>query len=371
MVSFERRTSMPKVAWEDVRNVEGEMLDDMKVLSQRDPSGALGIARAQFEQVKFPVDIKNPENDGREIKQIIVAGMGGSALAALLVKSWLGNELLLPFEVIRTYNLPAYVGPNTLVIVSSYSGNTEEALSCLEEARERGAQIATIASGGKLETAATENSIALAVIPGHIQPRMAVIYNLRALVAMLVHFGMVNPNKFDEIATAANWLQDETAKWAKEVTVDKNTAKQLALMAVGKTPVFYAGSLMAPVAYKWKISWNENAKNVSFWSELPEFNHNEFIGWSSHPIEKPFAVFDLISHFEHPRILKRFEVSDRLLSGKRPKAHRVEFEGDTPIKQMLWASILADFTSIYVAILNGVDPTPVDLVEKLKHELAK
>lgn len=140
-------------------------------------------------------------------------------------------------------------------------------------------------------------------------------------------------------------------------------------MAVGKTPVFYAGTLMAPVAYKWKISWNENAKNVAFWNELPEFNHNEFIGWSSHPVEKPFAIFDLVSRFEHPRILKRFEVSDRLLSGRRPKAHTVELKGQTPLQQMLWADILADFTSIYVAILNGVNPTPVDLVEKLKVEL--
>ncbi len=127
---------------------------------------------------------------------------------------------------------------------------------------------------------------------------------------------------------------------------------------------------MAPIAYKWKISWNENAKNVSFWNEYPEFNHNEFLGWTSHPVEKPFAVFDLISNFEHPRILKRFEISDRLLSGQRPKAMTIELKGKSPIAQMLWGSILADFVSIYVAVLNGVDPTPVPLIEKLKKELA-
>jgi glucose/mannose-6-phosphate isomerase len=126
---------------------------------------------------------------------------------------------------------------------------------------------------------------------------------------------------------------------------------------------------MAPVAYKWKISWNENAKNVAFWNELPEFNHNEFMGWTSHPIEKPFAIFDLVSGLEHPQILKRFEVSDRLLSGQRPKSTVVNLAGDTVIAQMLWGSILADFVSIYVAILNGVDPTPVPLIEKLKKEL--
>jgi glucose/mannose-6-phosphate isomerase len=150
---------------------------------------------------------------------------------------------------------------------------------------------------------------------------------------------------------------------------DENYAKQLAYIAVGKTPVFYGGALTAPVAYKWKISWNENAKNVAFWNEYSEFNHNEFMGWTSHPIEKPFAVFDLISKLEHPQILKRFEISDRLLSGMRPKATVINLAGETAIQQLLWGCILADFVSIYVAILNGVDPTPVGIIEKLKHEL--
>ncbi len=345
------------------------MLDDINVLSQRDPAGALEVAATQFRQALFPAEIKNPEHDGRDILQVVVAGMGGSSLAALQVKTWLGDQLPIPFEVVRTYMLPAYVGPNTLVIASSHSGNTEETLSCLKDARARGAQIAIITSGGKLKVAADESSIAHVIIPADIQPRMTVIYGLRALTALLAHFNVIPHSHFEEIGTLGNWLMEETAKWKKDVTVDKNLAKQLALMAVGKTPVFYAGSLMAPVAYKWKISWNENAKNVAFWNELPEFNHNEFIGWSSHPVEKPFAVFDLISKFEHPRILKRFEVSDRLLSGRRPKAHTVELQGESPLQQMLWANVLADFTSIYVAILNGVNPTPVDLVEKLKVEL--
>lgn len=345
------------------------MLDDQNVLNQRDPSGALQVAAQQYVQTTFAVSVNNPENDGREITRVVVAGMGGSALAALLAKSWLKSELVVPFEVVRTYELPAYVDYNTLVIASSYSGNTEETRSCLEDARERGAQLAVIAAGGALIEAAQTESIAHVRLPGELQPRMAVIYNLRALAALLAHFNLTSLMAFNEIAETANWLGAETAQWTSDVTTDKNYAKQLALLAVGKTPVFYAGGLMAPVAYKWKISWNENAKNVSFWNEYPEFNHNEFIGWTSHPIEKPFAVFDLISNFEHPQILKRFEISDRLLSGQRPKATVVNLKGNTPLAQMLWGSILADFVSIYVAILNGVDPTPVPLIEKLKKEL--
>jgi len=200
---------------------------------------------------------------------------------------------------------------------------------------------------------------------------MAVIYSLRALFEVLNAFKLIDRTYIDELAATSAWLEKESALWTKDVPTKQNYAKQLALIAVGKTPVFYGGSLMAPLAYKWKISWNENAKNVAFWNYLPEFNHNEFLGWTSHPVEKPFAVFDLVSELENPRTLKRFSLSDKLLSGRRPKATVVPIEGDSLLKQMLWGSILADFVSIYVAILNGVDPTQVDLIEKFKKALEK
>jgi glucose/mannose-6-phosphate isomerase len=346
------------------------MLDDDKVLRQRDPAGALTVAAMQFEQARFSVHVESPENDGRTIDKVVVVGMGGSALAAAVAKSWLKDEMTIPFEIVRDYTLPAYVNYNTLVIASSYSGNTEETLSGLRQAREMNAQVAVIAAGGQLKDTADEYGIANVVLPSGLPQRMTLIYGLRALTALLAHFGVLNFDRFAEIADCADWLEEQTRQWTSDVTTDKNYAKQLALLSVGKTPVFYAGGLMAPVAYKWKISWNENAKNTAFWGEYPEFNHNEFIGWSSHPVDKPFAVFDLVSSFEHPRVLKRFEISDRLLSGKRPKAITVHINGDSAIKQLLWACILADFVSVYVAVLNGVDPTPVELIEKLKKELA-
>ena len=346
------------------------MLDDDNVLKQRDPHDALGVAATQFEQARFAVEVAHPEHDGREITRVVVVGMGGSALAALVAKTWLQKEIAIPFEVIRNYDLPAYVDYNTLVIASSYSGNTEETLAALNEARDRSAQVAVIAAGGKLLDVANDNSISSVVLPSGFPQRMALIFSLRAIIALMAHFGVVNYARFGEIADCADWLGEETLGWVSGVTTDKNYAKQLALLSVGKTPVIYAGPLMAPIAYKWKISWNENAKNTAFWNEYPEFNHNEFIGWTSHPIEKPFVVFDLKSDHENSHILKRMEISDRLLSGKRPKAIEVELKGKSSIAQMLYGCILADFVSIYVAILNGVDPVPVELIEKLKKELA-
>lgn len=345
------------------------MLDDINILGQHNSSKDLDLAELECEQVKFVPIIENGENDGRPISNIVVAGMGGSALSALLIKSWLKSELIIPLEIIKTYDLPASVGQNTLVIASSYSGNTEETVSCLKQARTRGAQIAIIASGGELLKQANDNQIASVVLPSGHQPRMVMISTLRATIAFLEHFGIIQKGKNDEIASKYDWLKSECAKWTSNVPTASNYAKQLALYAVGKTAVFFSGTFSFPVAYKWKTCFNETAKNLSFLCEFPEFNHNEILGWTSHPVEKPFAVFDVISNLEHPQILKRFEISDRLLSGKRPKSVVINLAGESAIEQMLWGSILADFVSIYLAVLNGIDPMSVELIERLKKEL--
>lgn len=345
------------------------MLDDSNVLRQRDPSGALAVAAQQFEQALFQPEVLRPEHDRRTIENIVITGMGGSTLAALLFKVLQKQQSTIPVEIVRGYSLPAYTNKHTLVIASSYSGNTEETVSALHQAADMGAQIGIVAAGGTLEAYAAEHDICHVLLPSGLQPRMTTIYGLIALYTICGHFGISGADGVEAIRSASGFLKSASTAWAKEVTIDKNYAKQLALLAVGKTPVFYGGELTAPLAYKWKISWNENAKNVAFWNEYPEFNHNEFMGWASHPVEKPFAVFDLVSNFEHPQVLKRFAVSDRLLSGRRPKANVVTLQGSSLLEQLLWGCILADFTSIYTAILNGVDPTPVDLIEKLKKEL--
>lgn len=347
------------------------MLDDAKLLKQRDKSGALDVAAKIYEQVAFDCALRDGDHDQREIKNIVVAGMGGSALAADLAKVLLADVISTPFEVVKGYNLPHYASANTLVVASSHSGNTEETVSCLEQAIERDCQIAVIATGGKIDKLASEHQIAAAIIPKDCQPRMATIYSLRALLEILANFGTISREIITKMQKTQGWLKNESKLWAKNVPTKQNYAKQLALIAVGKTPVFYGGSLMAPVAYKWKISWNENAKNVAFWNYLPEFNHNEFLGWTSHPVEKPFVIFDLLSDLEHPRTLKRFALSDRMLSGRRPKSNVVPITGKTLLEQMLWACILADFASIYVGILNNVDPTQVELIEKFKKEMVK
>lgn len=347
-----------------------DILDNANVINQKDPSGALMIAASQFKQTSFEAIVHSPEHDDRDITALVITGMGGSALAGLVLKVLLSTELAIPVEVIREYDLPAYINKNTLVIASSYSGNTEETLSALSQAEQKSAQIGIVAAGGKLIDRAVESSTAHVIMPTGVQPRMAMIYNLKGIFALLVNFGVVAPHWLTDLEALSGWLEDESAQWRPEVSTEQNYAKQLALETIGKSPVFYGSPLTAPLAYKWKISWNETAKNTAFWNEYPEFNHNEFMGWTSHPIEKPFVIFDIKSSFDKPRVLQRFELSDRLLSGQRPRAQEILLKGDTLLAQMVWGAILADFASIYTGILNGVDPTPVVLIEKLKQELA-
>lgn len=346
------------------------MLDDMNVLKQRDPSAVLETAANIANDAAWQPQLQRTDHDNRSLTSVIIAGMGGSALAADLLAVLLREQLHVPLVVTKGYQLPKFAGENTLVIASSQSGNTEETLACYDEAMSRGCQVATLTTGGALLERATNDNVLTAVIPAGGQPRMATIKHLKALLAILQQFGLIDETLTSDIEASHDWLTKQASAWRREVPVHDNYAKQLALETAGKTPVIYGGPLTAPIAYKWKISWNENAKNTAFWNQYPEFNHNEFIGWASHPVDKPFAVIDLVSSHEQDRIIERMKLSERLLSGKRPKTHTVELPGDTVVAQMLWGCVLADMASCYAAILNQVDPEPVELVERLKQELS-
>jgi glucose/mannose-6-phosphate isomerase len=342
------------------------MLDDLAVIHEQDKSGALQIAAHSPEQLRHVFGALHLEGD---IENVVYAAMGGSALAARISASW--PKYSVPFEIVTDYHLPAYVGKKTLVIAASYSGNTEETISAFHEARSAGAQLVVIASGGALIDLAAEHSVQHIVLPTASQPRFAALYCFKALIDVLESAGLVHAEDMQsELEAAAVHLEDAIANWLVDVPTVQNPAKQLALDVVGTSPVIYAGAALWPAAYKWKISFNENAKNIAWAGEYPEFCHNEFIGWSVAPVEKPYSVIDLRSSFDNERVTKRFEIVDRLLSGKRPAAKVVQAQGSTLLQQLVWTIAFGDFVSLYVGILNGIDPTPVDLVERLKKELA-
>lgn len=341
------------------------MLDDLKYIHQRDSQDALGVAAKEWQELSLSYDfpsLSRPES-------VVFMGMGGSALAALLSKTWPGYNL--PFEIVRNYDLPKYINHTTLVIISSYSGNTEEAVAALEQALQSDAKIAVITSGGKLEEMVADNpSVTLAKLPQASQPRYAVFYNFKALLSLLEHCHILDTAMIEaEVSKTKDFLSVSAETLLPTVPTNDNPAKKLARELVGKTPVIYAGPSLAPAAYKWKISFNENAKNVAWWNQYPEFNHNEFLGWAAQPHDKPYEVIDLRSSFDSQRIRRRFELSDQMLSGRRPKAHVVEAQGQSLLDQLLWTVMFGDFVSIYLGILNNVDPTEVDLIENFKKRL--
>lgn len=342
------------------------MLDDQNVINQRDPQGYLGFAAAQPEQLKHDFGIAN-KSFAHAIENVIFTGMGGSSLVAELARTW--PHLNVPYVVNKDYGLPSFANESTLVIAASYSGNTEETRESLSHARKAGAQIAIITFGGILFDDAKQHGDVLAQIPKCPQPRAGVFYMYRALVEIFVATKLVPASRIAELEKLVEPLEAATKQWTPDVPQKDNQAKQLAHEMAGKTPIIYGGPLMFPAAYKWKIDVNENAKNTAWAGALPEYSHNEFIGWSSHPVQKPFAVIDLLSSYEHPRVQKRFEVGERLLSGMRPAAVPVQAKGASALEHLLYLVLLGDMATTYLGLLNGVNPTPVALVEKFKKEL--
>lgn len=346
------------------------MLDDLQKIHERDTYDALGTTAKQWQQVEHQYDLGNWQ-PRTQLLNVVHSGMGGSALWALLSLSWPGWRV--PFEVVRGYDVPLYLGEQTLFIASSYSGNTEETLSALSQAEQKGAQIVIITSGGKLEQIAQEKGYLLIPLPKIDKPRYGAFYGLRGLVQLGEHLGLLAAEgAVDELASNAQFLKESMEGWAATVPTAQNLAKQLAQEVMGRSPVIYGGPLLAPAAHKWKISFNENSKNVAWEYAFPEFNHNEFTGWTVQPEQKPYAVFYLLSSFDNDRVKKRFELSDKLLSGKWPSPERVTVQGETPLQQLLWAVALGDFVSLYTAFQNNVSPIDLgdkDIIERFKKEL--
>lgn len=342
------------------------MLDEADFIARYDKEDVLGVMGKLPEQLthEFPKVVGS--EDFRDIQNIVLAGMGGSAQPAEFLKTWLGSKLERPLIIVRDYMLPEFVGPKSLVVISSYSGNTEETISALADARRREAKIVIITSGGQLKELAEEHDIPLMELPVAYQPRMAVLYAVNALAALYDHLGWAD-GAIQEIRQVGEWLKGEVGAWAKEVPEPDNQAKQIAKELVGHPVVVYAGPVMAFAAMKWKIAFNENAKNIAFYNYFPEINHNEFIGWG-HPEKHGLKVIELRSSDDHPRVQKRFEVTNRLLSSRFAPI-QVQAQGISRCEQLVWTIALGEFTATYLAILNQIDPMPVDLVEQFKKEL--
>lgn len=353
-----------------------QRLDDASLRKDLDRENMLealdGFSRQCAEAVAIAVRAPLPDQLADAISAVIVAGMGGSGIGGDLAKLLLDKEMSVPFQVVKGYRLPAFTNKNTLVIIVSYSGNTEEALSCFKQAVSCKAKVVCLTSGGKLAEEAESRGLALIQVPAGLQPRAALGY---LFLPLLVVLSRLNLSSFDEkqLGEALNWLQKASNRFGPGVSFKDNQAKQIAVKIRGRIPVVYGSDgINAPVALRWKCQFNENSKNPAFFHLFPELNHNELVGWEERtgPGEK-FCLILLRDDLEPIRLKKRIEVTKELIQSHVGEVIEVEAEGESPLAKILSLVYLGDYVSVYLAFLNGVDPSPVDKIVFLKEKLAE
>jgi glucose/mannose-6-phosphate isomerase len=300
---------------------------------------------------------------------LVVCGMGGSAIGGDLAAAGLGDRATRPIRTIRGYGLDPWTSDDALVLCASYSGNTEETLACFEAAGITGAPRVVVTTGGKLAAAAREEGVPVVGLPSGMQPRAAVIYMTVTALECAALCGAA-PGLHTEIDAAATLLGELTARWGPESPGD-SLAKSLAGRLHGTLPVIHgADPTMAP-ARRWKSQLNENAKAAAFASVLPEADHNEICGWERGRRAAPLVGVFLEDPDQHPRIRRRIELTAEVLSEAGVPTEQVELPGESRLERVLASVLLGDLVSVYVAALDGVDPTPVEPIDRFKATLAQ
>ena len=300
---------------------------------------------------------------------LVVAGMGGSAIGGHLARAILGDHASRPLLGARAYGLPPWTTPNTTVLCASYSGNTEETLACFEAAGVIGARRVVVTSGGKLAELARADQVPVVPVAGGFQPRAAVAYMTVAALQVAALCG-VGPGMNSELDVAADHLEELVIEWGPEGPPD-GLAKSLARAMHGTIPVVAGAGLTTPIAYRWKTQVNENAKMPAYALELPEMDHNEIAGWGSASEFARFSAVFLDDADTHPRVKERIDVTARLIAPGAAGVHRVESRGQNTAERVFSLVLLGDLVSVYLAALRGVDPEPVDVLDRLKAELAR
>lgn len=352
------------------------ILDNIEKIRQIDKSDMLKLLADFPSQCQDAIRIAQsfPLPKGFEkINKVVFTGLGGSAIGADLVRAYLYDEIKLPLFINRDYTLPAFVDENTLVFVSSYSGNTEETLSSFEGAKKRNTKIIVISSGGKLGEIAKSQGLPFVVMPKNIPPRVALGYSFFVPLVLLQRLGFVGDKSSDikETVNVLSKLRNE--ELSPEVKTDKNTAKNLARKIINRFAVIYGASQhLDSVVIRWRGQFAENSKTLSSSHVFPEMDHNEISGWEfPKELLKKFIVILLRDKSEHPRVTKRMQISKKMIQDAGTEVLEVNSKGDSLLARIFSLIYIGDFTSFYLAVLNNVDPTPVDRITYLKKEMAK
>lgn len=343
---------------EQIKNVDTE---DMKRLLMDFP--------AHWEEARAFTREVNLNLDKSRIRNVCLAGMGGSAIGGSIIEAYSYKTSPVPVRVVRHYQPPAWVGEHTLFIACSFSGNTEETLSALEQARERGAQIVAVTSGGSLVVNALRYDFSYIKIPGGMPPRAALGYSFVPLFRIFQHLGYLDEG---------NKALDETQELLNEQAsvfsnLEESEALTLAKDLIDTLPIVYSDAvLMHPVNLRWRAQFGENSKTLSYGNLLPEMNHNEIVGWDqiAH-LTGRLSVLMLIDKEDDERVKKRMNIVKELVEDQAYSIHTLRTRGESRLARVFSLIQLADWTSFYLAVINGIDPTPIAKIDLLKSRLAE
>jgi glucose/mannose-6-phosphate isomerase len=313
---------------------------------------------------QFKIDVSKPEN-------IVVAGMGGSAIGGDLLKDWAQDKVKVPIDVCRDYHLPAYASKKTLVLCTSYSGETEETLSVFLEALKRKCSVISLSSGGTLHEFSEKLNVPHLIVPSGMAPRATLPYLFLPLTKILEKIGL---------AYGVDAEYEETTKILKQISEENspdnqlknNVAKTLAIEIVRTMPIVYGFRFYRAVAQRFKTQINENSKCMAKWEYFPELNHNETVAWEK---AKEFAsclsVIFIRDSEEPVEIKERIEFMNEIVKKTSVKTLEVWPKGNSKLAKMSSIICIGDFTSVYLAVLRDVDPTPVKTISVLKERLKK
>ena len=305
------------------------------------------------------------------IQNIVLAGMGGSAIGGDVARLLAKNELNIPMLVSRNYTLPNWVNNKTLVICSSYSGNTEESIAAFDQAHDKGAQIIGITTGGSLMERMHDLKMDVLAVPTGLQPRAALALSFVPILYLLNKVNLVGSDTINELNCAVDLISLKRDQYGEEIV--RNPTYQLAQKIYKTLPIIYGENEATSIlAVRWKNQLSENAKMLAFHNELPEMNHNEIVGWENNSeLINQLSVIWLTDEGDHPQIAARQEVTREII-GDLPRYHEVvSVEGGSKVERLIHMIHFGDWVSFWCAILHGTDPTPVIKIDKLKRILSK
>ncbi len=319
---------------------------------------------AQFtNQLKDAINIGKTfkPNAASKISNVVLVGLGGSGIGASIIRDYTLYDIKVPIVVSKNYFLPEFINENTLVVVCSYSGNTEETLYSLEEAIQKKANIACITSGGKLLETATTKDLSYIKIPSGMPPRACIGYSMVQLLYVLASFDLISFQFETELTNTITLLDQEENNIL-------NLSQQLAQKLKGKIPVLYAEADMEGVAIRWRQQINENAKSLTWHHVVPEMNHNELVGWTEK--HDNIIVILLRNDSDYNRSQFRFKVSEKIVS-QYSEVIDIFSKGKNYLERAFYLIHVGDWLSWYLAEAKNIDASEVKVIDYLKTELTK